>query len=194
MYGQIEATQQLESRCRRLRAESMDGAGQPCLPSPVASSEGFVVGDCPAISRRRQRANDSHIGAPEAKRLDLLRHDPAGQAGIAECRPDSRDCEGPQAAQGELVCADVAQLGQARRVRRGSCVRLCPQRLSENAALTPSGGVDGLSIAPGDGVEALSPTPGDGAIRPIFYLLSTPPDGDPLDMPSACDIWAGGVR
>ncbi|PRY03810.1 hypothetical protein B0G73_114131 [Paraburkholderia sp. BL25I1N1] len=192
MYGQIEATQFLQSRSRRLRADTLDGARQPCVLGLVAPSEGLVAGDRPSISRGRQRANDRHVGAPEATGLDVLRHDPTGEAGVVESRADPRNGKGPQTAQGELVRTDMVEFGQARRVRPGSDRGLCAECLSENAALTPSGGVGSLSIAPGDGVETGSTTPPDGAIRSIFWILSTPPDGDPLDMPST-HAFGGGV-
>jgi len=188
MYGQIEATQRLQSRCRRLRADSLDGAGQPCIHCAVTPGESIAPGDCPSVPWGRQRANDRHACAPEAAGLDFLRHDSAGEAGIAECLPDSRDGKGAQTAQGELVRVDVAEPGQVGWVRPGSGSGVCAQRVSENAALTPGDGVEERQIAPPDGVETLPPTPGDGAIEAIFRSLSTPPDGDPLDTPSALGI------
>lgn len=54
----------------------------------------------------------------------------------------------------------------------------------QNASLTPSHGVGGLSIAPSHGVAKASPTPSHGAIRAISRPLSTPSRGDHLEKPS----------
>lgn len=58
------------------------------------------------------------------------------------------------------------------------------KRHSKNKVLNPSGGVVVPITAPSNGVERRSPAPGDGAIRPVFAAFSTPPDGDPLEVPS----------
>lgn len=194
MYGQVEATQHIEPRCRGLCADPMDGAGQSRVSATVASGEIPTTGDREAVPRGRQRTNDRHSGAPEAEGLEIVRHDPAGEAGTAGCRPDLRDCEGAKTTQGELVRIDLVESRQARRIRSRSGDGICPQRVSENAALTPGDGVESTPIAPGDGVEGGSTTPGDGAIEAVFATLSTPPDGDPLEKPSVPVIQAGEVR
>jgi hypothetical protein len=199
MYGQIKATQHLESRRRRICTDSLDGVGQSRVHCAVAPGQGAVTGNSPSVPRGRQRANDRHAGASEAAGMVLLRHDPASQAGVVERRPDLRDGQGASSAQGVLVRRDMAEPGQAGWIRFGirrrihaQCVpKNCP---FENAVLTPPDGVEILSIAPGDGVETLPPTPPDGAIQPILEALSTPPDGDPLDMPSLPVIQAKEVQ
>lgn len=60
---------------------------------------------------------------------------------------------------------------------------------SKNDALTPSGGVVVPITAPSNGVDRRSPIPPDGAIRPVFVAFSTPPDGDPLEEPSAASAF-----
>lgn len=56
---------------------------------------------------------------------------------------------------------------------------------AQNASLRPSHGVEMAAIAPWDGVENQLPTPSHGAIKATFDLLSTPPDGNHLEKPSA---------
>lgn len=194
MYGQVEATRYIEPRCRWLCADSMDGAGQPSVFTTVASSEIPAAGDRAAVSRGRQRTNDRHSGAPEAEGLEIVRHDPAGEAGTAGRRPDLRDCERAKATQGELVRIDLVESRQARRIRSRSGSGICPQRVSENVVLTPSDGVESTPIAPGDGVEGGSTTPGDGSIEAVLDALSTPSDGDPLEKPSVPAVQAGEGR
>lgn len=54
----------------------------------------------------------------------------------------------------------------------------------KNSSLTPGDGVERGITAPSGGVEVSTPTPGDGAIEAVFARFSTPPDGDPLEVPS----------
>jgi hypothetical protein len=68
----------------------------------------------------------------------------------------------------------------------------------KNASLTPSGGVERALIAPSGGVEGLTVAPSDGAIDPISTPLSTPSDGNHLEMPSTAleplsDVSASGM-
>jgi hypothetical protein len=69
--------------------------------------------------------------------------------------------------------------------QRGAYLKSSP---SEITPLTPSSGVERPRIAPSHGVERSSPTPPHGAIRASLGHLSTPPHGDPLEMPSASEI------
>lgn len=52
------------------------------------------------------------------------------------------------------------------------------------ASLTPAHGVEGTPIAPAGGVETIAVAPSGGAIDPVFTPLSTPSNGDHLEMPS----------
>ncbi|WP_182496241.1 hypothetical protein [Bordetella avium] len=54
----------------------------------------------------------------------------------------------------------------------------------KNASLTPSRGVGKPPIAPSPGVGSALTAPSPGAIGATFGTLSTPGDGDHLDMPS----------
>lgn len=55
----------------------------------------------------------------------------------------------------------------------------------KNASLTPRGGIEKASIAPPDGTRKPSTTPRDGAIKATLGHSPTPPDGNPLEKPSA---------
>lgn len=59
----------------------------------------------------------------------------------------------------------------------------------KNASLTPSPGVGRASIAPSPGVEPSRAAPSPGAMQGGFHAVSTPGDGDHLEMPSV-----GGLR
>lgn len=183
-----ESLWRVEPRCRRLCADSMGRPGQLRLSRSITSSESPACRDSEAVSRQRQRSDDRDARVSQAARLVVLRHDTAGQAGVIGRRTHPRDVQGAPAESGVLVRGDVVESGQTGRLRRGSCGRLCSECVSENAALTPGDGVEADPIAPGDGVEAVSPTPPDGAMKAIFWDLSTPPDGDPLDMPSPSGV------
>ena len=61
----------------------------------------------------------------------------------------------------------------------------------KNASLTPPHGTAGRSIAPPHGAEGIAAVPPDGAIRPDFAVLSVPPDGHHLEVPSAGERVAG---
>jgi hypothetical protein len=54
----------------------------------------------------------------------------------------------------------------------------------KNASLTPAHGVEGTPIAPAGGVETIAVAPSGGAIDPVFTPLSTPSNGNHLEMPS----------
>ena len=53
----------------------------------------------------------------------------------------------------------------------------------KNASLKPSAGVGMPPIAPPHGLGGVLPTPSRGAIKPHFSHLSTPSDGNHLEMP-----------
>lgn len=184
MYGEATATQQVQPGRWRLSRDSMERIGQPGVLVTVAPCSIALARDGEAVPRGRQRTFDRDAGAPQAPGLDVQRHNTASQAGIAGCRSDLRDGEGSTAEPRELVRADLADARQTGRVRRGNCGRVCAQCVSENAALTPRDGVEATPIAPRDGIETPSATPPDGAMKAIFGAFSTPPDGDPLEMPS----------
>jgi hypothetical protein len=54
----------------------------------------------------------------------------------------------------------------------------------KNASLTPAHGVEGTPIGPSGGVEPIAVAPAGGAIDPAFAHLSTPSNGNHLEMPS----------
>lgn len=54
----------------------------------------------------------------------------------------------------------------------------------KNASLTPAHGVEGTPIAPAGGVETIAVAPSGGAIDPVVTPLSTPSNGNHLEMPS----------
>lgn len=54
----------------------------------------------------------------------------------------------------------------------------------KNTSLTPPHGVEDPAIAPSGGVETIDVGPPGGAIDPVFTPLSTPSNGNHLEMPS----------
>ena len=184
MYGEQAATQQNQPRCwwlsrdsvERARQSGVSGSFAPCQVAPARNGE--------AVPRGRQRALDRDAGVSRASGLDFVRHDSAGQAGVAASWIDLRDGKGATTESSELVRIDVADVGSVGWVRRGGGSGLRSKRVPKNTVLTPGDGVESTPIAPGDGVETVSPTPPDGAIEAVFATLPTPPDGDPLEKPS----------
>lgn len=71
--------------------------------------------------------------------------------------------------------AGIAQLFE-----RGAYQKATPLKKS----LTPPHGVGDALIGPPHGVGDMPPTPSHGPIKAVLAPLSTPPHGDPLEMPS----------
>lgn len=68
---------------------------------------------------------------------------------------------------------------------RGAYLKSSPLKID---ALTPRDGVETTQIAPPHGVRQVATTPPHGAIRASLGQSSTPPHGDHLEKPSACDF------
>jgi hypothetical protein len=76
-------------------------------------------------------------------------------------------------------------LGTEAAFERGAYLKISPRKITP---LTPPHGVGRSLIAPPHGVERSPPTPPHGAIRTSLGHPSTPPHGDHLEKPSACEV------
>lgn len=183
MNGQEKTAQRLQPRCRGLCGNPLDGSRMPCLRGAISPSQSLAARSGHAVSRGRQRANDSNATAYGIARMEVSRHRDASNR-----RTDGRGLSlshshGRQAEPGSVVRIDVAILGSSRRVRpgrRGMFRALCLP--SKNASLSPPDGLGACSIGPPDGLGRPPTSPPDGPMRGLFGYLSSPPDGPPLEV------------
>lgn len=155
--------------------------GITCLHRPViqcsrpAGRYGF-----PIFGQQQRKDSDlrqSHKAARMGKQCDRLQ----GQAGTTRRWISLRNAEGAEAEQGKLVCPDLAH---PRLVTRDgySASRFHAECLSENRIRPPENGVGAHRIAPENGVGNSATTPENGAVWAVLAYLSTPENGEYLDI------------
>jgi len=144
----------------------------------------------PVFGQQQWQAGDlrqGHKTARMGQQCDRLQ----GQAGTTRRWFSLRNEEGAKAEQGKLVCPDLAHAGLV--AGDGySASRFHAERLSENRIRPPENGVGAHRIAPENGVGHPATTPENGAIWAVLAYLSTPENGEYLDIAICTAVSAEG--
>lgn len=180
MNGKPKTQRQQQGRLA-LRRLAVTAIGISCLHRSVIQRPRTVGRyGLPVQGQQQWQTGDlrqSHKATRMGKQCDRLQ----GKAGIARCWFSLRNPEGAKAEQGKLVCPDLAHT----RLVSGngySASRFHAECVSENRIRPPKNGVGAHRIAPENGVGHPATTPENGAIWAVFAYLSTPENGEYLDV------------